>query len=77
MLGIAAISLWSFLLLVKTRLVIPGSFGGVSLLRYMRAFPAHPILTFYRRYGWNVVWELVPSGHLDFDRALSDRFRLW
>jgi proton-coupled amino acid transporter len=28
MLGIAAISLWSFLLLVKTRLVIPGSFGG-------------------------------------------------
>ena len=30
MLGIAAISLWSFLLLVKTRLVIPGSFGGTS-----------------------------------------------
>jgi hypothetical protein len=28
MLFIAAISLWSFLLLVKTRLVVPGSFGG-------------------------------------------------
>jgi proton-coupled amino acid transporter len=34
MLGIAAISLWSFLLLVKTRLVIPGSFGGKSQLRF-------------------------------------------
>jgi hypothetical protein len=30
MLFIAGISLWSFLLLVKTRLVVPGSFGGKS-----------------------------------------------
>lgn len=39
MLFIAAISLWSFLLLVKTRLVIPGSFGeigGTLYGKYMR-----------------------------------------
>lgn len=30
MLAIAGISLWSFLLLVKTRLVIPGSFGDIG-----------------------------------------------
>lgn len=30
MLGIAGISLWSFLLLVKTRLVIPGGFGEIG-----------------------------------------------
>lgn len=30
MLGIASISLWSFLLLVKTRLVVPGGFGEIG-----------------------------------------------
>lgn len=30
MLFIAGISLWAFLLLVKTRLVIPGSFGDMG-----------------------------------------------
>ena len=30
MVGIAAISLYSFLLLTKTYLVVPGSFGGQS-----------------------------------------------
>jgi proton-coupled amino acid transporter len=40
MLAIAGISLWSFLLLVKTRLVIPGGFGeigGALYGKYMRA----------------------------------------
>lgn len=39
MLGIAGISLWSFLLLVKTRLVMPGGFGeigGALYGNYMR-----------------------------------------
>lgn len=34
MLFIAAISLWSFLLLVKTRLVVPGSFGDIGGILY-------------------------------------------
>lgn len=37
LLGIAAISLWSFLLLVKTRLVIPGSFGDIGGILYGNA----------------------------------------
>lgn len=41
MLGIAAISLWSFLLLVKTRLVIPGSFGGEP--ERFSSFRAYPV----------------------------------
>ena len=32
LLGIAAISLWAFLLLTQSYLVVPGSFGGMSML---------------------------------------------
>ena len=76
MLGIAAISLWSFLLLVKTRLVIPGSFGGeperFSSFKKKGSF----LIELCSRYGWHALWKLVPPGHLDLDRPFANRFRL-
>lgn len=72
MLFIAAISLWSFLLLVKTRLVVPGSFGGkpfcatVLLLRKL-------ILVF--RYRRRIVRTSDAGCHSDFDRIVANRLR--
>jgi len=71
---IALVSLWSFLLLVKTKFVVSGSFGGTSTVTTRNP----PLDNHSFRHGRSIIWSIYAHRYPHFYRCFSAglRFRL-
>lgn len=69
---IALISLYSFLLLVKTKFVVSGSFGGASTILPWVSSRTHVFCRYWR----DAVWPLDALRDSEFDHNLTARLRL-
>ena len=70
---IALVSLWSFLLLVRTKFVVSGSFGGMS----SDAVWDLPLDNHLFRYRRSTLWSIYAHRYPHLYHCFSDRFRFY
>lgn len=68
---VALVSLWSFLLLVQTKFVVSGSFGGRSSVIMWNPPPDNRLL----RYRGGIIWSIHAYRYPHFYHCFSTGFR--